>query len=476
MLGPDDPPDLGLKPGDVVAGKYRVERVLGAGGMGIVLAAYHLQLDERVALKFLRPRTRSDPSAITRFVREARATVKIKSEHVARVLDVGQLDGGVPYIVMEYLEGRDLADWLNQSGRLAPELAVELLLQACEAMAEAHTLGIVHRDLKPSNLFCVRRADGRPQVKVLDFGISKMSSAPGRQSVTRTDTVAGSPDYMSPEQMQAFRDIDARTDIWSLGVILFELLSGRVPFEGEVATDLAIKIATQPPLSLRSICPSVPPDLERVILRCLEKDRDCRFADVGALARALEPFAPARARGSVERAAATVEAGSAPCAASMPEFLVGPHTPATAPGTLIATMATSRRTRARSRKRARNAALGVGAGLGVLAALVAVLDWRRVPDVTASGRSNLAPASTSSAAPAALPSVSPAASEALTDAAAPPTVSPWDLPVAPATASLPPHLLPSRPTSTAHPSTAPPSAVAPPSPSPKPSYNPMEHL
>src|SRR6478752_489071 len=165
-----------LNEGEVLAGKYRIERVLGQGGMGIVVAATHLQLGERVALKFLLPEALSNPLAVERFAREARAAVKIKSEHVARVSDVGTLENGAPYMVMEYLDGSDLAAWLTQRGRLPVEQAVEFVLQASEAIAEAHSLGIVHRDLKPANLFVTRRPDGALSVKVLDFGISKRLS------------------------------------------------------------------------------------------------------------------------------------------------------------------------------------------------------------------------------------------------------------------------------------------------------------
>src|SRR6185295_3411573 len=160
--------------GQILAGKFRIERVLGQGGMGIVVAATHLQLDERVALKFLLPEALSNPEAVERFTREARAAVKIKSEHVARVSDVGMLETGAPYMVMEYLEGEDLGHWVSQRGALPTTQAVEFVLQAAEAIAEAHALGIVHRDIKPANLFCVRRADGLLSVKVLDFGISKL--------------------------------------------------------------------------------------------------------------------------------------------------------------------------------------------------------------------------------------------------------------------------------------------------------------
>ena len=298
-------------PGQVLAGKYRVERMLGQGGMGVVVAAHHLQLDEKVALKFLLPEALGNPEAVERFLREARAAVKIKSEHVARVSDVGQLETGSPYIVMEYLEGGDLARWLEQSGALPIEQAVEFVLQALVAIAEAHGLGIVHRDLKPANLFCVRRADGQLSIKVLDFGISKLTdptTAAPIHAMTRTSALMGSPLYMSPEQMASSRDVDAGADIWALGVILFELVAGKPPFHGEAVTELAIKVATAEPASLRSYRPEAPPQLEAVIRRCLEKERARRYRNVGELALALSPFAARRARRYVESVSGIVQA------------------------------------------------------------------------------------------------------------------------------------------------------------------------
>ncbi len=302
----------GVAAGDVLAGKYRVERVLGQGGMGVVVAAHHLQLDEKVALKFLLPEALGNPEALARFEREARAAVKIKSEHVARVSDVGRLDSGAPYMVMEYLEGGDLQAWLIERGPMPVEQAVEFVLQACEAIAEAHALGIVHRDLKPANLFCVRRADGLLSVKVLDFGISKVTApGAGDSSMTRTSAVMGSPLYMSPEQIQSSKRVDARSDVWSLGVILYQLVSGQTPFDAEEVMELAVKIATGEPARLQAARPDVPAAFEQAVMRCLQKDRERRWQSVGELARALAAFGPARSRGSVERVLRTMEASGA---------------------------------------------------------------------------------------------------------------------------------------------------------------------
>jgi serine/threonine-protein kinase len=291
--------------GQILAGKFRIERVLGQGGMGVVVAATHIQLEERVALKFLLPEALSNPEAVARFAREARAAVKIKSEHVARVSDVGTLDSGSPYMVMEYLEGQDLADWVRTSGAMRQPDAVEFVLQACEAIAEAHALGIVHRDLKPANLFVTRRVDGSPCIKVLDFGISKLT-VPGSTSdmgMTRTSTVMGSPLYMSPEQMSSTRNVDARTDIWAMGIILYEVLTGRVPFEAETMPQLCGMILQDAPRPLRELRPDVPDGLQWVVLRCLEKNRDARFANVAELAAALVPFGPVGSQRSAERIA-----------------------------------------------------------------------------------------------------------------------------------------------------------------------------
>jgi serine/threonine-protein kinase len=290
--------------GDVLAGKYRVDRILGMGGMGVVVAAHHIQLDDKVAIKFMLPEALGNPEAVARFLREARAAVRIKSEHVARVSDVGTLETGAPYMVMEYLEGRDLSQWLRDNGALPVGQAVELLLQACEALAEAHMLGIVHRDLKPANLFVIHRPDGSLGVKVLDFGISKMVGSTGSGTdMTRTSATMGSPLYMSPEQLQSSRDVDARSDIWSLGVILYELLTNQAPFNGETLPQVLMQIMQAPTPPLRDKRHDAPQGLEAVLFKCLAKDRAQRFQSVHAMAVALAEFGPPAGRGSVERIA-----------------------------------------------------------------------------------------------------------------------------------------------------------------------------
>ncbi len=268
--------------GAIVGGKFRIERLLGSGGMGVVAVATHLHLDQRVALKILHPDHAKNPDVCERFLREARAAAKLRSEHVGRVSDVG-IDGQTPYMVMELLEGDDLASLIEQ-GALPIATAVDHILQASIAIAEAHARGIVHRDLKPANLFVTRRLDGSPLVKVLDFGIAKaMTAAPSK--LTNTDVLMGTPGYMSPEQLRALRTVDARSDIWQLGVILYEAVSSRVPFPAATITDMAIKVATEPPEPL-----DVDPGFREIVWKCLEKSPDRRYEDVGALALALVPF------------------------------------------------------------------------------------------------------------------------------------------------------------------------------------------
>ena len=281
-----------VQEGEVLAGKYQVERVLGVGGMGVVVAAKHLQLDQKVALKFLLPEALSNQDAVMRFEREARAAVKIQSEHVARVTDVGKLENGSPFMVMEYLTGNDLAEVMKVRGPMPAEEAVDWLLQASEAMAEAHSHGIIHRDLKPKNLFVIRRPDGTSSLKVLDFGISK-SVAPGSgdaAGLTNTTAVMGSPLYMSPEQLRSSRDVDARTDIWALGVILYEMLTGVAPFTGKDVSQVALAIVSQPPVPLRERRPDLPPGLEAAVAQALAKNMAERPASVAAWAEALRPF------------------------------------------------------------------------------------------------------------------------------------------------------------------------------------------
>lgn len=296
LSSPDIPP---VQEGDVLDGKYRVDRVLGVGGMGIVVAATHVQLNQRVALKFLLPAAMNNPQIIERFAREARAAVQIQSEHVARVTDVGRLPTGSPYMVMEYLEGVDLAQAVEKSGPMPVTQAVAYVLQACEAIAEAHALGIVHRDLKPANLFLARRAGRDPMVKVLDFGISKTNDA--ASGLTQTSSVMGSPFYMAPEQMMSSKDVDARTDLWALGIILYELLTGKTPFGADSMPEVVFNVTQRDPAPIRGLRPEVPEELAEVISRCLAREPARRYQNAAKLAAALVPFGPPRSDVSLER-------------------------------------------------------------------------------------------------------------------------------------------------------------------------------
>lgn len=293
-----------LEPGDVIKGKYTVERVIGEGGMGVVVAAFHAELESHVAIKVLNEDVMANAQVVERFEREARAAVKIKSRHVARVTDVGKLLGGRPYMVMEYLEGLDLEAVMLKEEVLPIVRAVDYVLQACDAIAEAHAYGIVHRDLKPGNLFLAVQADGSKEIKVLDFGISKSTNpkAP-EKGITSATEIFGSAMYMSPEQLTASANVDARADIWSLGIILYELLTGNPPFhEGTVAEIWSgiLHKEIEKPTKRRQ---SIPLGLEKAILRCLDRDLTKRFQHIADLAEAIAPFGTGDAQACVDRAA-----------------------------------------------------------------------------------------------------------------------------------------------------------------------------
>ena len=300
--------------GDVINGKYRVDSVLGSGGMAVVFGAFHVQLLQPVALKFLRPDVASCDVTRARFHREARALGQMESEHVARIMDVEALPDGTPFLVLEYLTGHDLGEELNRRGAFEPGEAVDLVLQACEAMAEAHAAGIIHRDLKPDNLFLAERADGSRIVKVIDFGISKVTSGSGAYSlrdsaVTRTTNVVGSPMYMSPEQLRSARNVDARSDVWSLGATLYELLSCRTPFVNGTVPEVCAAVLKDPIVPLLQRKPDLPPQLVAAVEQALVKDPDSRYRDVASFARAIGPFA---ATFSAERVARIARVGKRP--------------------------------------------------------------------------------------------------------------------------------------------------------------------
>jgi serine/threonine-protein kinase len=361
--------DFYVSVGDVVSGKYRVEQVLGVGGMAFVLSAKHVELEERFALKFLDPAFVDDEAIIERFTREAKAACRIRSEHVARVYDVGMHEGS-PFIVMEHLEGRDLATILAENGPLPIEDAVEYAMQTCEALAAAHRLGIVHRDIKPENLFLVEH-DGLPMIKVLDFGISKtVLAGDGPISTLTGDLSLGTPCYMSPEQIRSTATADARSDLWSLGVVLYELLTGAEAFRAASVPEVCAAVLEREPEPIRNLRPEVPPELAAVVERCLAKDPDHRFADVAELAVALLPFGPARALVNAERASSLMR--------SQPRSGQGPASPRAR----ASTPPSSRRVRAAARA---SPPRGVAAGPSSDAPLCRALPTVRVPRQRRSG-------------------------------------------------------------------------------------------
>jgi serine/threonine-protein kinase len=328
--------------GAVLASKYRVDSVLGAGGMGVVLAATHLQLREQVAIKLLRTDAAMRPVAVERFLREAQVAMKLRGEHVVRVFDVGTLENGAPFIAMECLQGSDLSAVVRAEGRLPLATAVDYVLQACEAIAEAHALGVIHRDLKPANLFLTSRVDGSPSIKVLDFGVSKIggelaasrdslettaddpdADVPARPApleppfdskhgVTGTRAVLGSPRYMAPEQLRSPRDVDVRADVWALGCILFELAAGKPPFAGETVQEIQAAVDALPVPAL----PDAPPGLARALQSCLTKDPAHRCPNVAQLVEALAPFASAEGAASVKRVRGMTRAHHPPAASA----------------------------------------------------------------------------------------------------------------------------------------------------------------
>ena len=288
--------DLPVKKGEIIGGKYRLEDVLGLGGTAVVMSATHQQLQQKVAVKLLLKNEKTAGVDAERLLREAQVIAQMRSPHVARVIDVGTLTNGSPFMVMELLEGIDLEGHLQQRGRLPIAEAVDIVMQVCEAVAEAHGLGVVHRDLKPGNVFITHDVDRRSLVKVLDFGLSKLSIRAKQQAqkkITSPLEVMGTPAYMSPEQLRATSDVDERSDIWSLGVLLYELCTGALPFDDESVQALCVKVMRDP---MAPIKVDLPDGLETIITRCLQKEPDHRFPKVSALAIALAPFAEKKER------------------------------------------------------------------------------------------------------------------------------------------------------------------------------------
>jgi len=436
--------------GQVIAGKFVVEQVLGVGGMGVVVSAKHIHLGQKVAIKFLRRDAAKNQEAINRFLREARSAVGLQSAHVVRVMDVGVLDDGMPYMVMEHLQGTDLSRVLEQRKTLPEQEAVDYVLQGMEAIAEAHALGIVHRDLKPANLFLTRSPDGSPLVKVLDFGISKAADTTQQeQSLTATSAVMGSPLYMSPEQLRSSKNVDARTDVWALGVILYELLAGQPPFVADTVTGLCAKIAADPATPLRALNPALSMGLEAVVMRCLEKDMARRYATVADLALALHPLATPEGKRAAERISRIGKPLGSSAAYSSPS---GPSAPGASSGSHVSTgyaeTQANWQTAGAQRRRRNTTVVVVGVGALVVGSLVAVVGYRSThpkPAPAAAAGVDIAPSTTLSAIPAVSapvtlappPGVDPSASasaSATPSASAPPVVvAPPSRPSRPAT-------------------------------------------
>lgn len=286
MVGQQAQTAAQVNAGSIIGGKYRVERVLGRGGMGVVLAAKHLELDQDVAIKLLLPAAAANPDASARFLREGRAAARLSSPHVARVFDTGRLPSGDPYLIMEFLHGNDLKAIVERQGAQPLSIVIPWVLEAIDALSEAHRIGIIHRDIKPANMFLARTPTGKQILKIVDFGISKQVEA-GNVDLTATAAAFGSPLYMSPEQMLSSKNVDARTDIYSLGAVLFELATGRTPIKAETLAQVIAELLQgriQPPSTVN---PQLPSEFDAIVMRCLRKTPEERYATVDELADAL---------------------------------------------------------------------------------------------------------------------------------------------------------------------------------------------
>ena len=298
--------DEGLPPGALVAGQYEVEHLLGRGGMGEVFAAVHVRTGRAVAIKWMLPRAAASADSVRRFLAEARITARIEHPNVVQVFDCGE-HGGAPFLIMERLRGETLRERLDREGRLAPAEVLRLMLPTMRGVAEAHREGVLHRDLKPDNVFLCRGKDGSErEPKVVDFGIGKLRDDEAQLNVTRAGMVIGTPSYMAPEQLAGSRDPDPRVDVYALGVVMYEALAGRCPFQADGTFALIAQIATSTPPVLASLAPETPPELLAIVERAMHRDPDRRFPSVAAMIASIERMAPTRLAPSVSFAPAAV--------------------------------------------------------------------------------------------------------------------------------------------------------------------------
>jgi serine/threonine-protein kinase len=281
-------------------GDYQVEHTLGVGGMGAVYAVRHYADSTPLAMKVLAAHFSKDTEVRGRFLREASTARALRSPHVVRVFETGVLDSGQPFMVMERLTGVDLDALLDVHGPMPLEFVLDVAIQVSEAMCEAHGLGIVHRDLKPANLFVTRRADGATRVKVFDFGISKNALWSG-PSLTQTRATLGTPSYMAPEQMRSSKSVDQRADLWSLGVTMYELLTGHLPFDAPSIGQLMARIMAEEPRDVRELRPDLPENIASIIDCCLKKEPDDRYPSARALMWDLQGLDDAEDEATVQR-------------------------------------------------------------------------------------------------------------------------------------------------------------------------------
>lgn len=417
-------------PGDVIGGKYVVEGKLSAGGMGVILKARHPALEQSVALKILQVDVAPTPTAIERFAREARAAAKIRGEHVVHIYDVGTLDNGTPFIVMELLEGSDLGTVLTARGQLEVAEVADYVVQTCQALAQAHKLGIVHRDLKPQNVFITLRPDGTPLVKLLDFGISKLPTSDGAD-LTTTQAMLGTPSYMSPEQLLSAKDVDGRSDIWSLGVLMYRMLAGSPPFHADSMPELCARILATPASPLATKRANLPEEIQRIVHACLEVRAEDRFQTVAELAGALAPFGPGRCMDTLQQIVA-IGAGVMSMRPPSSPTLPSPSSPALPPpmNSLDTTLGIVTSSPRSTRSRAGFAVAVVVSGTAIVVASFVVPGWR-ASQPPAAGASAATGAGSS---PSSLVLVPPPA--VLETSAAPALVSPSTPVVAPSRGSL----------------------------------------